>query len=70
MPVTITSLSGVNVTQNFAPATDSAAATALIPALCGNRVYSIVETEAYSIVSIIAPVAALDPLVADWTLSF
>ena len=44
--VTITSLSGISSSQAFAPATDSAATTAAIPALCGNRVYSIVEAPA------------------------
>ena len=42
-PVTITSTSGVSVTQNFAPATDSAATSALNLTLCGSRIYSIVE---------------------------
>ena len=41
--VTITSLSGVSSSQIFAPATD-AAATSAVRDLCGNRIYSIVET--------------------------
>ena len=41
--VTITSLSGTGNSQTFLPATDTAA-TSLIPGLCGNRIYSIVET--------------------------
>ena len=41
--VTITSLSGVSNSQTFAPATDTAA-TSAVRGLCGNRIYSIVET--------------------------
>jgi hypothetical protein len=41
--VTITSLSGVSSSQTFAPAIDTAA-TSAVRDLCGNRIYSIVET--------------------------
>jgi hypothetical protein len=41
--VTITSRSGVSNSQNFSPATDTVA-TSTLPGLCGNRIYSIVET--------------------------
>jgi hypothetical protein len=54
--VTITSLSGTGNSQTFLPATDIAA-TSLIPGLCGNRIYSIVEASAQNFVSIVPPPA-------------
>ena len=66
---TITSQSGVGNSQSFAPATDSAATTAAISGLCGNRLYSIVEAPVQGFVSIVPPAAGLDPLTNTWTLS-
>ncbi len=66
--VTITSLSGVSNSQTFAPATDTAA-TSTVPGLCGNRIYSIVETLPRNFVSIVAPSAGQDPFVDNWTLT-
>ena len=37
------------------PATDSAATTALVPGLCGPRVYAILEAQPAIFISIIAP---------------
>ena len=54
----------------FAPATDSVATTAAIQNLCGIRVYSIVESNASNFVSIAAPGAGQDPLIANWTLVY
>jgi hypothetical protein len=48
---------------------DSAATSASILALCGNRVYSIVETLAQNFVSIGRPQAGEDPFVDNWTLT-
>lgn len=42
---TIISLSGTGNSQTFLPATDTAA-NSLVPGLCGNRIYSIVEVSA------------------------
>ena len=55
--VTITSLSGTSHSQAFLPATDTAA-TSIVPGLCGNRIYSIVEVSAQNFVSIVPPAAA------------
>ena len=67
--VTITSLSGVSNSQTFKPATDTAAATSSSLSLCGNRIYSIVETLPQNFVSIVAPSAGQDPFVDNWTLT-
>lgn len=52
---TITALSGVAVTQTFAPAKDSVATAAGINNICGNRIYSIVEPIPAAFTTIIAP---------------
>jgi hypothetical protein len=44
LPVQIASLSGVQDTQTFMPATDTAASSAALPSLCGPRTYKIVES--------------------------
>jgi len=54
--VTITSLSGTSQSRAFSPATDTAA-TPVVPGLCGNRIYSIVEVSAQNFVSIVPPAA-------------
>jgi hypothetical protein len=54
--VTITSLSGTSNSQTFLPATNTPT-TSLVPGLCGNRIYSIVEASARNFVSIVAPPA-------------
>ena len=54
--VTITSLTGTSNSQTFLPATNTPT-TSLVPGLCGNRIYSIVEASAQNFVSIVAPPA-------------
>ena len=62
--VTIGSMSGVQESQLFAPATDSAATSAGVVDLCGPRAYSIVEATAQNFISIVSPVTT------DWTINF
>ena len=54
--VTITSLSGTGNSQTFLPATNTPT-TSLVPGLCGNRIYSIVEASVQNFVSIVPPPA-------------
>ena len=54
---TITVLDGIGFSQTFMPATDSAATNSLIPNLCGPRVYTIVEPQPASFITIIPPPA-------------
>jgi hypothetical protein len=53
----------------FTPAIDSAATTAAIPGLCGNRIYSIFETAVQGFVSIEPPALSMDPITNNWTLT-
>ncbi len=55
--VSIISQSGTAITQAFMPATDSVAASANIPDICGPRNYSINEN--YSFVTILPPAGSL-----------
>lgn len=41
----ISTFDGVGFTQTFMPATDTAGSTAVVPGLCGPRVYTIVEAQ-------------------------
>ena len=50
------------------PATDTAGVAALIPGLCGVRIYSIVESEPTNFIMIRAPSG--DQYVDSWQLSF
>jgi hypothetical protein len=64
----ITSLIGFALFQAFLPATDPESIATSTPDLCGNRVYSIVESAAQSIVTIIPP-ATGDPFLDQWSIS-
>lgn len=64
---TIAAFDGVGFTQTFMPATDSAADTALVPGLCGTRVYSIVELQPKAFISFISPTG--DQFVNAWSLT-
>jgi len=64
---TIAAFDGIGFTQTFMPATDTAATSALVPELCGPRVYTILEATPASFISITAPVAGQD-YTAPWTL--
>ena len=64
---TITSFSGTAVTEDFAPATDTAATFAGVIDLCGVRIYTILETTPLEFVTIVPPATNLYTL--DWTLS-
>ena len=64
---TITLLSGTALTQDFAPATDTAATAASVANLCGSRVYTIVEAIPQEFVTIVAP--ATNEYTLNWTLS-
>ena len=61
-------MNGVASSQQFLPATDPDTIATSMPDFCGDRVYSIVETAAQSIVTITPPTTGLifsDP----WTLT-
>jgi hypothetical protein len=49
------------------PATDTAGSTAVVPSLCGPRVYTIVEAQPKNFMSIVAP--AGDAYTQAWTLN-
>lgn len=72
LPTALTSFSiaafdGIGFTQTYMPATDAAATSALVPGLCGPRVYTILEASPAAFISIVAPAVGQE-YTAAWTL--
>lgn len=64
---TISAFDGIGFTQTYMPANDSAATGALVPGLCGPRVYTILEAQPALFIPIVAP-ADGQQYTSAWTL--
>ena len=67
--MTITAFSNISASRTFAPALDTVASAAGISNLCGNRIYSIVETIPAGFTTITSP-APSNVFTTNWTLTF
>lgn len=65
---TITAMSGLLVTGTFTPATNDKEIALTSSGYCGNRVYSIVEVQPATFISIVSPAPA-NLLTTNWTLN-